>query len=222
MPKLFEKPSLNCFPAAEPDGAAEPDAAGPEPAAEGAAADGAAADGAAALGAVDAPELEQAAAKMAIAANPATPRPRFEPMIIPVPPRCTRRADMVAPQNHRLLLRSHGSDVVVPPPACCPCSPLSSDGASDPVSVIAIGGVEQLLRSLRADDRCPRDDRRHRAALDEQLCGAHFNRVDDGHRRKRRARTDWRVEALELDEGVRMRRAEVDDEVGLVEESRLG
>src|SRR6185437_11054157 len=100
MPKLFEKPILNCFAAAEPDGAAA------DPAADGAAADGAAADGAAALGAVDAPELEQAAARMAIAANPASPRPRFDPTIIPLPPPCTRRADMVAPQSHWLLLRS--------------------------------------------------------------------------------------------------------------------
>ena len=44
MPKLFEKPSLYCLAAAEPDGAAA------EPAADGAAAEGAAADGAAALG----------------------------------------------------------------------------------------------------------------------------------------------------------------------------
>ena len=46
--------------------------------------------------------------------------------------------------------------------------------------------------------------------------GAHLDGVDDGDGGDRRARTDRRVEAIDGDEGVGGRGAQVDDEVGLV------
>ena len=60
---------------------------------------------------------------------------------------------------------------------------------------------------IRANDRGPGDDRRHRPALDEQLRGAHLDGVDNCDCRDGRAGSDRGVNAVDGDEGVGMRSA---------------
>ena len=63
------------------------------------------------------------------------------------------------------------------------------DGGGAP-GVLAVGGVEQLGRSLGADHRRTREHGRHHAALDEALGRLHLDLVDD--RRSRRSTSPGR------------------------------
>ena len=95
---------------------------------------------------------------------------------------------------------------------------LPGDGASDPPRVLSIGVVEQSReRSAPTTDArvmtggiAPRSD--------EQLGGAHLDGIDDGDGGDGRAGTDRRVQAVDGDQRVGVGRAQVDDQVGLVEQ----
>src|SRR6185503_2264587 len=88
----------------------------------------------------------------------------------------------------------------------------------DASRVLPIRGIERSPRALGTDDRGPGDDGWQGASLREQGCRAHLDGVDDGDGGDRRTRTDRRVDAIDEAERVGGRRAQVDDEVGLVGE----
>jgi hypothetical protein len=95
---------------------------------------------------------------------------------------------------------------------------LSRDGSCNAPRMLTIRGIEQCPRAIGANDRRPGDDGRHRPALDEQLGGPRFDRIGDRDGRDRRAWPDRGVLAGQRNEGVRLGRAEIDDEIGLVDE----
>jgi len=82
--------------------------------------------------------------------------------------------------------------------------------------------VEQLARTFRPHQRGAREHRRHRPALDEQRRCPRLDFVRDRYRSDCRARRDRRLEALDDDERVPGRRAQIDDDVGMIEEAPPG
>src|SRR6185295_3865020 len=94
----------------------------------------------------------------------------------------------------------------------------TDDGTSDPPRVLCIGSFEQLPRTLGAYDRGSGDGRQHRPTLHEELGRAYLDAIDERDRGDGRAGSDRGLEALDVDEGIGVRRAQVDDEVGLVEQ----
>ena len=86
----------------------------------------------------------------------------------------------------------------------------------------SICGIEQCPRALGADDRRSGDGRRQRPALREELGGPHLDAIDDRDCRERRARPDRGIDAIDGDERVGVRRAQIDDEVGLVGQAVAG
>src|SRR5829696_5826510 len=92
----------------------------------------------------------------------------------------------------------------------------------EPTRVLAVRRVEQTPRLPLAHDRRARQHRRQGAARGQELRCADLHRVGERDRRHGRTRPDRRRDAVEPDERVAWRRAQVEHDVGVVEEPRAG
>src|SRR5918992_547095 len=121
--------------------------------------------------------------------------------IVAVPRQPLRRAD---PSIHILILR-------------CPYQSL-------PVAagVIAVGRLEQRLGPFLTDHRWTADHGRESTALEQQLRGLHLDLIDDRGVSDRRARSHRRVHLVESHQRVSRWGADIDDDVGVVEQPRSG
>src|SRR5829696_8558619 len=101
----------------------------------------------------------------------------------------------------------------------CRSSPSASEDLRYAARVLRVRVVEELLGRLAADDRRARQDRRHRAAGDEQGCRPRLDLVHERHRCERGSRSDRRAEAVDPDHRVAGGRCEIEDDIRVVEQS---
>src|SRR3954451_5592280 len=90
--------------------------------------------------------------------------------------------------------------------------------AREPARVLCVGTVEQLGRAAAPDDGRTGDDGGQRAMPQQRRRRPHLELVGQRHGRDRRTRADRRVEPLEAHQCVAGRRAEVEHDVGVVEQ----
>src|SRR6266542_4357484 len=114
---------------------------------------------------------------------------------------------------------------ICPSPSCLGLPPWgwAGPGASSlqrasPAGLLAVGRLEERRGALRSRDRRGGDHRWHHPTFHQQRRGLHLDLVDHRHAGERRGRSHRLLQPVERDQGVAHRRAQVDHQVGGVEQ----